>query len=252
MKNSVSSRKLIALTGVFGVALATTPLANVAIALEAQGSPAKTEVLAQVSGNIVDIASSTSDFSTLVSALEAADLVDALAGDGPFTVFAPTNEAFAALPDGFVETLLQPENRDLLTEVLTYHVVSGEVLSDDLETGSVAALSGDELYVDTEDGITIDGVDAVAADIPASNGVIHVIDEVLVPVGLVAEVVDRMEVEEVEVVEETTIETITPAPVAPAVRPQPVPARPVTTTTTTPAPQPASQTSTPAPVRGLW
>jgi uncharacterized surface protein with fasciclin (FAS1) repeats len=109
--------------------------------------------------DIVDVASSNEDFSTLVTALEAAGLVDTLKSDGPFTVFAPTNEAFAALPAGTLDNLLLPENQDQLTEILTYHVVPRGVTSDQLvgQTTSVATVQGSEVTIDGTDGVTVDG-----------------------------------------------------------------------------------------------
>jgi len=132
--------------------------------------------------DIVDIAAGNDSFSTLVAAVKAADLVETLKGDGPFTVFAPTNEAFAALPDGTVENLLKPENKDQLTAVLTYHVVPGKVMSGDLSDGMMAeTVQGGEVTIGTEGGVTVDGANVVQADIEASNGVIHVIDGVILP-----------------------------------------------------------------------
>lgn len=133
--------------------------------------------------DIVDIASSKPDFSTLVAAVSAADLVDTLKSDGPFTVFAPTNAAFAALPAGTVETLLKPENKDQLVKVLTYHVVPGKVTSDQLagKRMDVATVQGQTVHVDGRKGVKVNRSNVTAADIMASNGVIHVIDKVLLP-----------------------------------------------------------------------
>jgi len=133
--------------------------------------------------DIVDIASSNDNFDTLVAAVTAAGLVDTLKSDGPFTVFAPTDAAFAALPEGTVETLLLPENRDTLVSILTYHVVPGAVTSDQLagQRLSVATVNGAEVHIDGRDGVTVEGSNVTNADIIASNGVIHVIDAVLLP-----------------------------------------------------------------------
>ena len=135
------------------------------------------------SQDIVDIAAGNDDFSTLVAAVSAAGLVETLKGDGPFTVFAPTNAAFAALPEGTVETLLKPENKDQLVKVLTYHVVPGAVTSDALagKRMSVATAQGQTVHVDGTDGVMVNNATVTAADIMASNGVIHVIDTVLLP-----------------------------------------------------------------------
>ena len=134
--------------------------------------------------DIVDVASANSDFSTLVAAVSAAGLVDTLKGPGPFTVFAPTNEAFAALPEGTVETLLKPENKDQLVAVLTYHVIPGKVMSTDLVDDMMAAtVQGSSVTIDLDNGVMVDGANVVAADIEATNGVIHVIDAVILPQG---------------------------------------------------------------------
>jgi uncharacterized surface protein with fasciclin (FAS1) repeats len=132
--------------------------------------------------DIVDTAVGAGSFSTLVAAVEAAGLVETLKGEGPFTVFAPTDEAFAALPEGTVETLLQPENRDQLVAILTYHVVPGKVMSTDLTNGMEAAtVQGAPVTIMTEGGVTVNGANVVTADVEASNGVIHVIDAVILP-----------------------------------------------------------------------
>ena len=132
--------------------------------------------------DIVDTAVAAGNFETLVAAVEAAGLVDTLKGEGPFTVFAPTDEAFAALPEGTVESLLQPENRDELVSILTYHVVPGAVMSGDLEDGMMAAtVEGSQVTFSLSDGAMVDGANIVQADIEASNGVIHVIDAVIMP-----------------------------------------------------------------------
>ncbi len=135
---------------------------------------------------IVDIAASNPDFSTLVAAVQAAGLAETLSGPGPFTVFAPTNEAFAKLPAGTVESLLDPANKDKLTSILTYHVVPGEVLAADVAAGNVTTVNGSTFSVSTNGGVLIsDGqggtAKVVRTDIAASNGVIHVIDAVLLP-----------------------------------------------------------------------
>ncbi|MCB1364860.1 MAG: fasciclin domain-containing protein [Rhodobacteraceae bacterium] len=135
--------------------------------------------------DIVDTAVAAGDFQTLAAALSAAGLVDTLKGDGPFTVFAPTDAAFAALPDGTVETLLMPENKDKLTAILTYHVVPAKVMSSDIagKKAQVMTVQGDRLSVDARNGVKVNGAKVTAADIAASNGVIHVIDKVLIPAG---------------------------------------------------------------------
>ena len=133
--------------------------------------------------DIVDIAVEAGTFNTLVAAVTAADLVDVLKGEGPFTVFAPTDEAFAALPEGTVENLLKPENKDQLVAVLTYHVVPGRVMAADVVTLTEAAtVQGSTVDISVEDGaVKVDNATVVATDIKASNGVIHVIDAVILP-----------------------------------------------------------------------
>lgn len=131
--------------------------------------------------DIVDIAAGNSSFSTLVAAVTAAGLVDTLKGEGPFTVFAPTDEAFAALPAGTVEALLA--DIPALTAILTYHVVPGKVMSGDLSDGMMAAtVNGAEVTIGVSaDGVTVNGAKVTTADIEATNGVIHVIDTVILP-----------------------------------------------------------------------
>jgi uncharacterized surface protein with fasciclin (FAS1) repeats len=132
-------------------------------------------------GDIVDVAAGNESFSTLVAAVKAAGLVDTLKGEGPFTVFAPTNEAFAKLPAGTVEDLLKPENKEKLVGILTYHVVAGKVMAADVKAGEVATVQGSKATLATEGGVTIDGAKVVTADVAADNGVIHIIDSVILP-----------------------------------------------------------------------
>jgi len=133
--------------------------------------------------DIVDTAVEAGSFTTLVAAVQAAGLEDTLRGEGPFTVFAPTDEAFAALPEGTVENLLLPENLETLQAVLTYHVLPGKVMSADIagQELSVATVEGSEVMVNATDGVMVDSANVVTADIEASNGVIHVIDAVILP-----------------------------------------------------------------------
>jgi len=134
------------------------------------------------SKDIVDTAVAAGSFNTLVAAVQAAGLVETLKGEGPFTVFAPTDDAFAALPEGTVEDLLKPENKDTLTAILTYHVVPGKVMSSDLSNNMMAAtVEGSEVTIMTEGGVMVDKANVVTPDIEASNGVIHVIDAVILP-----------------------------------------------------------------------
>lgn len=132
--------------------------------------------------DIVDTAVAAGNFTTLAAALTAAGLVETLKGAGPFTVFAPTDAAFAALPAGTVEDLLKPENKDKLVAILTYHVLPGKVMSTDLSEGLMAkTVNGAEVTITLDGGAKVNGAVISAADIAASNGVIHVIDTVILP-----------------------------------------------------------------------
>ena len=133
--------------------------------------------------DIVDTAVSAGKFQTLVTAIKAAGLVDTLKGDGPYTVFAPTDAAFAKLPEGTVENLLKPENKQKLAGILTYHVVPGKIMSSDIagKMAKVKTVQGGKLSVDATKGVRVDQANVTSADIQASNGVIHVIDTVVIP-----------------------------------------------------------------------
>lgn len=141
------------------------------------------KVLMPVDGNLVDQAKGAGKFNTLLKAAQQAGLAEALAGEGPLTVFAPTDEAFSALPDGTVESLLKPENKEQLGAILKYHVVSGRVYSDQaLKAGSAETLEGSAISITkSSEGVMVDDARVVSADIDASNGVIHVIDKVILP-----------------------------------------------------------------------
>jgi hypothetical protein len=133
-------------------------------------------------GDIVEVASKAGSFKTLVAAVKAAGLVETLKGKGPFTVFAPTDTAFAKLPEGTVADLLKPENKEKLVAILTYHVVPGKVMAADVKTMTVKAVSGKELEIKVEDGkVMVNDSKVVKTDIVASNGVIHVVDTVILP-----------------------------------------------------------------------
>jgi len=159
-----------------------------ALTLSACGSDAdtasETTEQQQDVGTIVDVASSNPDFSTLVAAVAAADLVETLSGTGPFTVFAPTNDAFAALPAGVLDALLLPENKAVLAQILTYHVVAGKVMAADVTDGDVATVEGQTVALSTMSGVTVNGANVIAADVETSNGVIHGIDRVILPPGV--------------------------------------------------------------------
>lgn len=147
-----------------------------ALALPLAGARAETK-------DVVDVAAGNGSFNTLVTAIKAADLVDTLKGPGPFTVFAPTDEAFAKLPEGTLEDLLKPENKQKLVELLTYHVVPSKIMAADIAGKKTKAktVEGDELTVDATSGVKIDEATVTTADVAASNGVIHAIDTVLLP-----------------------------------------------------------------------
>ncbi len=159
-----------------------------ALTLSACGSDSEetmeTTTEATTPGTIVDVAVAAGNFTTLVAAVTAADLVETLSGEGPFTVFAPTDEAFAALPAGVLDALLLPENKALLAQILTYHVVSGKVMAADVTDGDVATVEGQNVTLSTASGVTVNGANVVTADVAASNGVIHAIDAVILPPGV--------------------------------------------------------------------
>ena len=135
--------------------------------------------------DIVDTAVAAGSFKTLVAAVTAAGLVDTLKSAGPFTVFAPSDDAFAKLPAGTVDDLVKPENKDKLTAILTLHVMAGKVMAADVagKTLTPASVNGEALHVDGTNGVTVNGAKVVSADIDCTNGVIHVIDTVLLPKG---------------------------------------------------------------------
>lgn len=257
MYNTTPQRLLSVLLSLTGLGMfATAPsLAEELRSTAVVAHPAVGEVahqhMAQTGNTVVDVAAGNDAFSTLVTAVQAAELVEALSGEGPFTVFAPTNDAFAALPTEILEALLLPENQDLLTEVLAYHVIPDTVTSAGLRgPREVETLNGPVRVRSSQGEILVNDANVLLADVEASNGVIHAIDTVLIPEGLVDELTARMaaaEVAEVDtedttvvveeestVVEEVVVEeVVTPAPTTPA--------------TTTPAP-----TATTEPVQGLW
>ena len=152
-----------------------------AVAGSAHSQGATQQVATKNANSIAEIAASNPDFSTLVAALKSAGLVDVLNGTTNFTVFAPTNQAFAALPEGTVEALLKPENKAQLVQILTYHVVPGRVLSTSLQSGQVPTVAGPAVDVSVGNSVAVNNAEVIQADIKASNGVIHVIDQVLLP-----------------------------------------------------------------------
>ena len=157
---------------------ASSPMAASAPASAEASMAASAEATA---GNIVEVASANNDFSTLVTAVSAAGLAETLQGAGPFTVFAPTNEAFAALPPGVLDKLLLPENKEALAKILTYHVLPAAVMAADVTDGDVTTVEGEPVTLSTADGVTVNGAKVITADVVASNGVIHAIDAVIIP-----------------------------------------------------------------------
>jgi uncharacterized surface protein with fasciclin (FAS1) repeats len=144
--------------------------------------PATPHTSTQTVGTIVEVASGNSSFTTLVAAIKAAGLVETLSAKGPFTVFAPTDAAFKALPKGTLEKLLQPENKATLVKILTYHVVPGEITAKSIKAGDVKTVEGASVKIQVKKGrVTIGNAKVTKADVKASNGVIHVIDKVLLP-----------------------------------------------------------------------
>jgi uncharacterized surface protein with fasciclin (FAS1) repeats len=156
-------------------------IAIAAAALMIASAPAAAGMMKKT---VVEVAAGDDRFETLVAAVEAAGLAERLSGDGPFTVFAPTDEAFGKLPEGTLDSLLKPENKDRLTAILTYHVLPAKVMSGDIagKQLDVDTVNGAKLPVDaTGDGVAVGGAQVVAADVGASNGVIHVVDQVILP-----------------------------------------------------------------------
>lgn len=184
-------RKAKTITALAGVAIAALVLTGCAPAEETP-APVETSEVEETTeestgelGSIVDVAVGAGTFTTLAAALSAAGLIETLEGEGPFTVFAPTDEAFMALPEGVLDALLLPENAAILSQILTYHVVSGSVLAADVTTGDVASVEGSNISIDTSAGVVLNGsANVITTDILADNGVIHVIDAVILPPGL--------------------------------------------------------------------
>ncbi len=179
-------RKILITTAVAGslILAACGSDSESAPATTAAAAPAATEPAAAAAVDIVDTAVAAGSFKTLAAALGAAGLVDTLKGAGPFTVFAPTDDAFAALPAGLVDKLLLPANKDVLAKILTYHVVAGKVLAADVKAGAVKTVEGSDATISTDGGVKIDAANVVTTDVMASNGVIHVIDAVILPPGV--------------------------------------------------------------------
>lgn len=157
------------------------PAASTAASESAAAAEPSMASEAPMAGDIIEVASTTDGFATLTAAVTAAGLVETLQGEGPFTVFAPTDDAFAALPAGVLDALLLPENKDALTKILTYHVVSGKVMAADVTDGDVPTVEGQTVALSTADGVTVNGAKVIQADVETSNGVIHAIDAVILP-----------------------------------------------------------------------
>jgi uncharacterized surface protein with fasciclin (FAS1) repeats len=146
---------------------------------------------------IVDVAQQSESFNTLVQAVQAADLANTLSGEGPYTVFAPTDSAFEQLPDGALEFLLQPENQDLLAEVLSYHVVPGEITASEITPGGISTLNGGVAVAVQDSRVIVNNASVVNANIEASNGVVHAINRVLIPEALQQELAAQLNVAEI-------------------------------------------------------
>ncbi len=179
--SSLSIKLLVSSLTLVSTISGTAVMAGMNCSSDKQAAEQSQTVAAKSQQTIVDIATSAGSFNTLTAALKAADLVGVLEGEGPFTVFAPTDEAFAALPEGTLEKLLKPENKEQLVKILTYHVVAGSVLSTDLKTGQVPTVEGSDVKIQLGNGVKVNDAQVVKADIKASNGVIHVIDKVIIP-----------------------------------------------------------------------
>jgi len=181
MKFSSRLAAFVALSG-FALAVPTAVMAETVKTSTMESTVEVSQAETETSLTIVEVAAGNEAFSTLVAAVEAADLVEALSAEGPFTVFAPTNDAFAALPDGTVEALLLPENKDQLIKILSYHVIPGKITAEQVVSGEVESLAGEPLTFKVKDGkVKVNKANVVAVDVDASNGVIHVIDQVILP-----------------------------------------------------------------------
>jgi uncharacterized surface protein with fasciclin (FAS1) repeats len=164
------------------IILSLAVVLSMGLTAQAYGTKTEKKATPAVTQDLVDTAIGAGQFKTLAAALTAADLVSTLKGKGPFTVFAPTDAAFAKLPKGTLEMLLKPENKAKLAKILTYHVVGAQVLAKDVKAGSVKSVEGSDLNITTDSGVKINGKSKVTAtDIMSTNGVIHIIDTVAIP-----------------------------------------------------------------------
>jgi uncharacterized surface protein with fasciclin (FAS1) repeats len=180
-KIAVAAAAVLATTTLAACGSSSTSSGAASTSAPAAASSSPAESAPAAAGTIVDVAAANADFTTLVAAVKAAGLAETLSGPGPFTVFAPTNEAFAKLPAGLVDKLLLPANKDVLAKILTYHVLASKVMAADVKDGKVATVEGSEIALTTMGGVKVDDATVTTADVAASNGVIHVIDTVLVP-----------------------------------------------------------------------
>jgi uncharacterized surface protein with fasciclin (FAS1) repeats len=178
---SFAAVALVAALGLAACSSSTENAASSAASSAAVESAPAESTAPMAEGTIVDVASTTDGFSTLVAAVTAVGLGETRQGTGPFTVFAPNDAAFAALPAGVLDALLLPENKDVLATILKYHVVSGKGLAADVKDGDVATVEGQNVSLSTAGGVTVNGAKVIQADVMGSNGVIHVIDAVILP-----------------------------------------------------------------------
>ena len=255
-----ASLSVLALSATLAVPVSASVLVEPAVRRSGGSTTEVSESDRSTDQNIVDVASSTDSFSTLTAAVQAANIGSILAAEGPYTVFAPTDAAFASLPPGTLDTLLAPANRDLLVKLLYNHVSYGDVTSEQLSAGDFETFDGSVAVEVNPDGVTVDGANVVQADVAASNGVIHAVDQVLLPDGFSEQLQARIgegvetsasssssstsRITRTTTLQETAIERSTaPAPAA-----QPVP-EPAQAESAAPAQtEPAAQ----EPVRGLW
>ena len=199
------SQRLLALTALLGLGIAVSPAMADNNTDEMESSTEMMEEMpmnesASEAGNIVEVASGSEDFSTLVQAVEAAGLADTLAdSSASYTVFAPTNEAFNQLPEGTLDYLLQPENQEVLQQVLSYHVIPEKITSDKISGGNVDSLNGGLATAVTDMGVVINNASVVTPDIEASNGVIHAVNRVLLPADLQSTLASELGVNESDI-----------------------------------------------------
>ncbi|MGD1896309.1 MAG: fasciclin domain-containing protein [Phormidesmis sp.] len=213
---------------------------------------------AATGSNIVEVANNTIGFSTLSAAITAANIGGVLSAEGPLTVFAPTDEAFAALPAESLEALLERENADLLAQLLYNHAAYGDLTSDQLTAGQLNTFDGTVDVAITPVGVQVDGANVIQADVEASNGVIHVIDQVLLPAGFAEQLQARIEGTDAATASEPTSEQVS-APVEPVSTTAPATATPAPPDTTTESPETEAsveessvEAAEETPVRALW